>query len=141
MTDCSQCGDCCDPVIITFDPQEVAAERLAANPDMEGWARHQYEFFRDHWRSISTFEDTLDGETITVHRVECDQFDRATRTCLAHDNRPQACSGFPWYGRDPRSDEAFPQRGSLSPRCSYNADARTMLPIIEVRQGAMARAR
>lgn len=138
MTDCSRCGDCCDPVIVTFDPQVLAPERLAANPDMEDWARHQYEFFRDHWRSTSTFEDT-DGAT--VHRVECDQFDRNTRSCGAHDNRPQVCSGFPWYGRDPHSDDAQPCASSLSPRCSYNADVRTMLPIVEVRQGALAKAR
>lgn len=127
MTDCSRCGDCCDPVIVRFDPQARAAEQLADHGDtMEAWARHQYEFFLEHWRSESTF---LDGE-VTVHRVRCDQFDRETRTCLAHDTRPQVCSGFPWYGREP-ADPA----GDLSPRCSFNADVRTMLPIVEVRSG------
>lgn len=140
MTDCSRCGDCCDPVIVTFDPQEYAAEALTRldGKEADDWARHQIEFFRDHWRSKSTYESTVNGEPVTVHRVECDQFDRATRSCGAHDNRPQVCSGFPWYGREPHSAEAQPCASSLSPRCSYNADVRTTLPIVEVRQGALA---
>jgi Fe-S-cluster containining protein len=132
MTDCSRCGDCCDPVIVTFDPQERAAERLANLSFVApAWAWHQFEFLRDHWRTVDTYESTERGRPVTVHRVECDQFDRATRTCGAHDDRPQVCSGFPWYGREPDVDSAI--AGSLSPRCSYNADVRTMLPIVEVR--------
>jgi Fe-S-cluster containining protein len=132
VTDCSRCGDCCDPVIVTFDPQVYATERLAAAGDeMQDWAKHQYEFFLAHWRSESHYQD-VDDPAVTVHRVRCDQFDRDTRTCMAHDDRPQVCSGFPWYGRDPHSDGAKPCRCSLSPRCSFNADVRTMLPIVEV---------
>lgn len=136
MTDCSRCGDCCDPVIITFDPQVYAAEALARleGKQTDDWARHQIEFLRDHWRSQSTFEETDDdGKPVTVHRVECDQFDKVARTCGAHDTRPQVCSGFPWYGREPDDDLCEPSRASLSPRCSFNADVRTMLPIVEVR--------
>lgn len=134
MTDCSRCGDCCDPVILTFDPQQRAAEKLSellfvAPP----WVWHQYEFLRDHWRTIDTVEVVEGDDTVTVYRVECDQFDRESRTCGAHDTRPQVCSGFPWYGREPDDDLCEPSRASLSPRCSFNADVRTMLPIVEVR--------
>lgn len=135
MTDCSRCGDCCDPVTIAFDPQERAAAKLAeltfAHP---GWVWHQWEFFRDHWRSESSYEDVdTDGTPVTVHRVRCDQFNRDTRECMAHADRPQVCSGFPWYGRPASEWPGSPQAASFSPRCSFNADVRTMLPIVEVR--------
>lgn len=135
MTECSRCGDCCDPVIVTFDPKEHATRQLAERSDeMEDWARHQYEFFRDHWASTGTFEAKLpDGDQITAHQVRCDQFNRDTRQCMAHDDKPQTCSGFPWYGRSPDDEHSAPIASSLSPRCSFNADVRTMLPIVEVR--------
>lgn len=137
MTECSKCGDCCDPVIVTFDPAVDAAERLAKRGDeMEDWARYQYQFFLDHWTSESTFVvEEGGGQEVTVHRVRCDQFDRETRTCLAHDRRPQVCSGFPWYGRPEGDNLRQPVADSLSPRCSFNADVpgRRMLPIVEVR--------
>jgi Fe-S-cluster containining protein len=133
VTECVRCGKCCDPVILLFDPQERAAERLGSDEELEPWAQHQYEFFRDHWRSESTFEDDLDGERVTVHRVRCDQYEAATRTCMAQEAKPDVCSGFPWYGRDPRSAANEPIAASLAPQCSFNADVRRMLPIVEVR--------
>jgi Fe-S-cluster containining protein len=136
MTECSRCGDCCDPVIVVFDPKDLAAEKLADLPDdAPDWERYQYEFFRDHWTSTSTFEVDEGFGRITVHRVQCDQFDRDSRTCRAHDRRPQVCSGFPWYGRPEHDVESRAQvASSLSPRCSFNADVpgRRMLPIVEV---------
>lgn len=136
MTECSACGDCCDPVIVTFDPQDFAAKQLArpVPPDTTApdWVRYQYQFFLDHWTSQSTYT-TDDG--VTVHRVRCDQFDRETRTCLAHDRRPQVCSGFPWYGISKGGDWWQSVADQLPPRCSFNADVpgRRMLPIVEVR--------
>lgn len=135
--DCARCGDCCDPVIVTFDPKEWATRRLAEDGDtMPDWGRHQYRFFLDHWTSTSTFEDTCDGKPVTVHRVRCDQFNSDTRECMAHDDKPRVCSGFPWYGRTPDDPDCSPVASALSPRCSYNADVRTMLPIVEIRRSA-----
>lgn len=134
MTDCARCGSCCDPVILMFDPQERAAERLGSGEPLEDWSTQQYEFFRDHWTSTSTFEDDLDGEPVTVHRVRCDQYDPDTRSCMAHDTRPQVCSEFPWYGRDPNSEGSRHIAHALAPQCSFNADVagRKMLPIVAV---------
>jgi Fe-S-cluster containining protein len=118
-------------VIITFDPKERAAARIAEDGDkMPDWARHQYQFFLDNWTSTSTFT-AADGDT--VHRVRCDQFNPDTRQCEAHDDRPRVCSEFPWYGRSPHDPDSRGIADSLSPRCSYHADVRTMLPIVEVR--------
>lgn len=134
MTDCSRCGDCCDPVIVVFDPQVWAAERLTA-ANLSDVGRGNAEFLRDHWTSQSTFTEQLEGQDVTVHRVRCSAFDPDSRLCTAHDSRPQVCSGFPWYGRPDGDKGRRPVADSLSPRCSFNADVpgRTMLPIIEVR--------
>lgn len=133
MTECSQCGDCCDPVIATFDPQVHAAEQIADHGDrMEEWARHQYEFFLQHWRSEGTSTNRAGH---VVHLVRCDQFDRETRTCLAHATRPQVCSGFPWYGHGEGDPARNRWADELSPRCSFTADVRMMLPIVEIRDG------
>ena len=131
MTECAKCGDCCDPVIVTFDPQVYAAEQLARRDPPGGapeWVRYQYQFFLDHWTSQSS---RVDADGVTVHHVRCDQFDRTTRTCLAHDRQPQVCSGYPWYGREEGDENRRPAEKALSPRCSFNADVpgRRMLPL------------
>ena len=132
MTECNGCGHCCDPVIFGHDPQEFAAARLA-DPHLDevgAWARQQAEFLRENWHSESSFT-APDGRT--VHRVRCDAYDRATRTCQAYENRPRVCSAFPWYDEAPSL--ASPQAGAMAPMCSYNADVRTMLPIVAVTHG------
>ena len=131
MTDCARCGDCCDPVIVAFDPQEMAADLLSRS-EVESHNRINGEFMRDHWTVESTYEA---ADSVTVRRVRCDVFDPVRRLCGAHESRPPVCWGFPWYHRPPGDPDREPAAASLSPRCSFNADVpgRRMLPIVEVR--------
>src|ERR1700749_5349272 len=67
VTECAKCGDCCDPVIVTFEPQVYAAEQLARRDPPGGapeWVRYQYQFFLDHWTSQSS---RVDADGVTVH--------------------------------------------------------------------------
>lgn len=132
MTECARCGDCCDPVIFTRDPQEYAARRLC-DADLSADNRRNCEFMLEHWRVIRPI--VVDGYLTDSFEVECDQFDKTTRTCLAQDTKPPVCDGFPWYGRAEDDYEGRqPIADQLSPRCSFNADVpgRTFLPIVEV---------
>lgn len=119
MTECSKCGLCCDRILLGFDPQDRAAQRLAG--PLEPWEKHQYEFLRDHWTVLSHDESCV---------VRCDRFDPATRECLAYDDRPDICSGYPWYGHDPLSRMNKDVRQVLPPQCSYTADVFPLLPLI-----------
>lgn len=133
-TECSRCGSCCDPVTVSFDPQVYAAERLASPeaPQFEPEQRRQYEFFLAHWRVAEGPYPTEEG--LPGYKVTCDQYDRDTKTCLAHDTKPPVCYGFPWYGRDPHAPLSQPIARSLSPQCSFNADVRTMLPLTVIQR-------
>lgn len=136
MTECARCGDCCDPVVLTFDPQERAARRLhdAENGDELGvYNRRNYEFMLAHWRVIRPI--LSNGFTTDSFEVECDQFNKGTRSCEAQDAKPPICADYPWYGRDEDDHEGrWPVAEQLSPRCSFNADVpgRTFLPIVRV---------
>lgn len=136
MTECARCGDCCDPVTVTFDPRVYAREQLDSGDEMPEWARYQYQFFLAHWWSIGVYVDEDDHDVVIAHKVRCDQFDTVKRLCMAQDAKPDVCAGFPWYGRPPEDVEGRSVvAASLSPRCSFNADVpgRQMLPIVEVR--------
>jgi Fe-S-cluster containining protein len=88
-------------------------------------------FIQDHWSAEDTYVDT-DGRR--VYEVRCDLFDPAVRLCGAHDRRPPICRGFPWYDSPRRAWAGTGSAAALSPRCSYNADVRTMLPLTPVGQ-------
>lgn len=112
MTTCNGCGDCCDPVWLAGDTWLRVLEDLA-----NGWAdrdcpnQANLRFIQEHWNAVELLPDGT--------RVRCDRFDPDTRRCLAYDERPPVCTGFPWYGCEPTA------RAPLSPRCSYWADLPT----------------
>lgn len=131
MTECARCGSCCDRITTNFNPQVRACQELARDDLTEREARDA-RFLYDNWHELYTYT-AVDGEEI--HVASCDKYDPASKLCLAHDDRPAVCSGFPWYGREPSADS--PQGASLAPQCSFNADVRTMLPIVEVRHASI----
>jgi Fe-S-cluster containining protein len=94
---CVGCGDCCDPVTIDVDTLDSVLRPEAAGPDAD--------FIKEHWRKVGQYE--------SVYEVQCDMFDRESRTCTAYENRPPVCSGYPWYGREPDGDLV------LNANCSY----------------------
>lgn len=127
-TTCSRCGDCCDPVIMTGDPQQLAAELLAKRR-INARNRADAEFMRDHWKTADTYVDEYGGR---VYEVRCDMFDTKRRLCTAHDARPPVCQDYPWYGMTPEERIDSESAYGMSPRCSYTADVRTMLPIVTI---------
>lgn len=83
-------------------------------------------FAQQHWHEIPDYSDLAPEQ---VCAVRCDVFDPDTRTCTAYEDRPPICSGFPWYGAEPDRERL------LDPCCTFNADVRTMLPIVAVTHG------
>jgi Fe-S-cluster containining protein len=103
-TQCSACGDCCDPVWYPWGPADVRqrADRDDAPADLR--------FIDAHWRATGERRGGL-------HAYACDRFDPGTRLCTAHDERPPICRGYPWY------DEAPGTRLVVLPqRCAFRAD-------------------
>lgn len=120
---CNGCGDCCDAIYL--DPEyheENMAERARRG---QADAR----FIQEHWHPI-TAEVALARvpgfrRILLVGRfLECDQFDRETRRCLARETRPEICRGFPWYGGPYDVDRIMP-----FDRCSYRTDTMPMVII------------
>lgn len=119
------CGACCDPVIL-----HMTAETLAARDSPNG------RFAAKHWHTLLGPEERILGEDRAdpAHRILCDVFDPETRTCRMHGvpaaagGPPPVCTEFPRYGAE-RTANAY----GLPPQCTFTAEVRTMLPIVEVR--------
>jgi Fe-S-cluster containining protein len=136
MTECSRCGDCCDPITFSAD----ALERLSAwaRPDLPHpfidptyWTEGGWEF----WRAVKAWprmrEDALfiDANWTVLRKyesatgpgvyMECNYFDSEARMCRAGPARPPVCRDYPWYGREPGD---IKPANSLPPRCSFWAD-------------------
>jgi Fe-S-cluster containining protein len=104
MTECSACGDCCDPVWYSWGPADIRqrASRITADDDLT--------FISAHWRATGERRDGL-------HAYRCDFFDSDSRLCTAHDDRPPICRGYPWYDANPGDREV-----ELPARCAFRAD-------------------
>lgn len=107
MTECSRCGDCCDPV---WYPLGAADIRQSASTAAGGPSAADLAFAAAHWRPTGERRDDL-------HGYACDHFDAVSRLCTAHDERPPICRGYPWYDGPPRRGLPL-----LPARCSFRAD-------------------
>jgi hypothetical protein len=98
--------------------------------DPAGETRHNADFMLEHWQVVSTAERQQQARTV---RLSCDAFDRETRLCTAHADRPPICYLFPYYGGDVLRWNA---RGTTNPggeaHCSYWLD----VPPVDRPQGS-----
>lgn len=154
---CARCGSCCDPVTFAREAYDAvvkwSASAMAGVPDPgtdEGWphwlaggytedqraaairryapgsiTRQDADFLAAHWKPI-------DDKTCA-----CDAYDREARLCTAQDSKPPVCRDYPWYGRDPGSEDGK----GMPLHCSYLADmppdkrpegARPLIPLTVV---------
>lgn len=115
---CSKCGDCCEVIAVWFEGGTPMVEA-----DLDGWrnqlasgepmgmsdaGQRNAEFISQHWHRIAGAADGL---------FTCDQFDRESRLCLAHETRPGICQGYPWYDR-----QDHPGGLLISRRCAFWED-------------------
>jgi Fe-S-cluster containining protein len=113
MTDCNRCGDCCEHLRLNVTKSRMRtflAERHRWSDTPEA-IEHEANarFILEHWHRSGG------GGRATVY--DCDAFDRTSRLCTAHQDRPPICAGYPWYG-----DEPGVRTPRLSPHCSFNLD-------------------
>lgn len=131
---CARCGQCCENITISADGLDKwTTGALEGVPDPrtdDGWAWWQESGWTDRdraWRWWNPDGDNrLCADFITAHwklnddgrTYSCDAFDQVTRLCMAHDERPPVCSGYPWYGTEPDDVHI----SALGGQCSYLLD-------------------
>lgn len=108
---CARCGDCCDRPFIPVSRGQLTA--WLANPRVAGAFRRDAVFLDNHWHPDGV---RLGQDEPGLYYYRCDAFDRESRTCTAHSERPRVCSGYPWYGKGPVTGKVS------NPRCSYLLD-------------------
>lgn len=128
---CHMCGKCCEAIHLLQSPQEVAS--IAESEKMSGDAR----FITDNWTPITKeeaftinpylkqnedglAEKGIDNVYGKFYYYTCTQLDKETRKCRVHENRPQVCSGYPWYGRRPNNSILW-----YADECGYKVDLET----------------
>lgn len=84
------------------------------------------DFITEHWTVIGEKDHDDGGKSWALR---CDAFDPHTRTCTAHDTRPPICRDYPHYGQEL---VAGGNADGLIPGCSFNAEARTALPLVAI---------
>lgn len=118
MGTCNACGACCKVLTLAQSPEDV--QQIAAVTRVLG-IPSDHQFAAEHWHPL-TREEALARNPFYVralpadaHLYSCDRLGRDGR-CLAYDERPLVCRGYPWYGGLPKAMEL------PDPDCSYFVD-------------------
>jgi Fe-S-cluster containining protein len=78
---CTACGDCCDPIWYPLGGADI--RQSASTTGAEDLV-----FAAAHWRPTGERSDGM-------HAYQCDRFDRVSRLCTAHGDRPPICRAYP----------------------------------------------
>ena len=101
---CNQCGACCRVLTLEQSPDEIRA--TAAVTSVLGIPSDAV-FAARHWHPLTRAEALQRNSFYTsqlppdAHLYWCDQLGPDGR-CLAYEERPLVCRGYPWYGARPR---------------------------------------
>ena len=115
---CNQCGACCRVLTLEQSPEEV--QQMAALTSVLG-IPSDYPFAARHWHPLTREEAARRNPFYTrslpadAHLYRCDQLGDDGR-CMAYEERPLVCRGYPWYGQAPKQMEL------PDPNCSYFID-------------------
>lgn len=90
---CTGCGACCDNLGFDLEGWRPTLKHRATDPVETEERRHEAQFILGHWSMRADAVDRWDST--------CDQYDPATRRCLAYTDRPPICRDYPYYSDGP----------------------------------------
>lgn len=144
MTECNNCGRCCDPVVLPYTQDDIrhlppfgkgSMFIALQDPENRRWIledlipirrRDGVDAVADYMSAGAKTAYSSNGEAVVLfsHFFKCKWYNKEERTCEAYDRRPPICSGYPWYGDEPDETKAIPKE------CSYNADVGVPVKLI-----------
>ncbi len=116
--ECNGCGACCR--VLTLEQSAEEIQGIAAITRVLG-IPSDHVFAAEHWRPLSRDEAMQRNPFYTMrlpqdaHLYTCDQLSDEGR-CMAYDQRPLVCRGYPWYDQAPRA------MALADPDCGYRVD-------------------
>ena len=116
--ECTGCGACCRVLTLEQSPEEI--QQMAVLTRLLG-IPSDHQFAARHWRPLTRDEAMARNPFYTsrlptgAHLYTCDRLGDDGR-CLAYDERPLVCRGYPWYDQPPRA------MALADPECGYRVD-------------------
>lgn len=131
--ECRKCGKCCETLVLFYPFEDIRKMAEKGNPDAKFSVENFTEISREEaFRKNPYFETWtykimddngfIAGGIDRAHFFTCRRFDSASRICIAYDERPDICKGFPFYDNARLSPFTF-----YTPTCGYN-DVRNYEP-------------
>jgi len=118
MSLCNQCGACCRVLTLAESPEQIHAMALLTG--VLGIPSDSV-FAAKHWHPLTRAAALERNPFYTgrlpadAHLYSCDQLGADGR-CMAYEERPLVCRGYPWYDGGPRDMEL------ADPDCGYFHD-------------------
>jgi Fe-S-cluster containining protein len=115
---CNMCGACCRALTLEQSPEEIQA--MAAITGLLGIPSDMI-FAARHWHPMTREEAVRRNPFYAVrlspdaHLYWCDRLGDDGR-CMAYEERPLVCRGYPWYEQPVRAMEL------ADPSCGYHYD-------------------
>ena len=99
--ECEKCGKCCEAIYLSENIEEV--RRISLSETFSGNDKSTAKFILENWIPL-TFEEARKINPYLVKEgdfsknwYKCNQFNKESRLCNVHHERPNVCSGYPFY--------------------------------------------
>lgn len=120
MTKCKMCGMCCQVILLSVNSQIIA--RTARGETKDSCFNFAYRNFseitREEAYNINPHLKNWNQENQFFYK--CRQYDPISKKCNVHSIRPETCSGFPWYDREPYKQALY------SKTCAFQKDIKKL---------------
>lgn len=128
MTKCKMCGKCCQAIVLPFDFNhiKVVAERESKHKDGQKTSsfcfavRNFKEISKEKALEINPYIENWPNEQEIQFFYKCKQYEPISKKCNVHSIRPEVCSGFPFYGREPFKQAMY------SKNCAFQKDIKKL---------------
>lgn len=99
---CNMCGKCCEVIALPIPPEHLDPASGMRYVDSKFMFENFVPVDAETARSINPHiiiesEELLNGTE--QYFYTCKQYDKENKLCMAHEQRPHVCSGFPWYNK------------------------------------------
>lgn len=119
---CNRCGKCCEAICMSISKKHIEKSN---SPDVSFLLKNWVPITKKEALNINPYIKVEFNLSIDKYFYKCLMYDKENKKCKDHKNRPEVCSGFPFYPHKKQIElggikKLQPSYTLYSKDCSFN---------------------